>query len=672
MKNVLLSVFCFLIISASANVGDTTIITSHVNTNLNSPPSNDDLWVTFPNSKTWSKIIMKFTLGCGTPNCSGWDYTVSTSLGKKTGLLDSTIASIDTVAHDTVWTKFDQVKYNEVGRLITPYGTYMAQQSNGFNKLWTHPYYFDLTDYAGTMKDSVSIRIHYDGWTDAFSGKVEFIMVEGTPSRAVLQVNELYNEYITYNDGPSFEAVAIPKSVQIPSGCTSAKLNLIMTGHGSTGEFMPYNYHIKVNGTEVVSRLLWKGDCGINAVSPQGGTWIFNRANWCPGEKINVYELDLSSYITAGQTASIDLDMDDFVLASGESAGYGIASYLICYGSQKNNDVAMEEIIAPSSDKPYLHFNPICGNPIVSIKNFGKNNLTDCDITYWIKGGNKCYYQWHGQLKPFQTARVVLPSFDWSGLDTSDRQFFAEVSWPNGVTDEFSANNLLYAKFNLPPLVDSVFVINLKTNNHPEENKYLIRNENGDTILFKTSLPVSKTVLDTVTLQPGCYSFDFYDYDAQWEGGDGLSWWLNTQQGLESSGTLAFRRFNNTVIKIFNPDFGSNIHYEFTVGNLLGSFDPKAPCTEPIHTGILSTNEIQFSVYPNPATNTFFIKTGTTMANAKVTVFDVFGKQMITKQVYLLNSIPLEVNAEVLSNGIYFVNVEYNGIKSVKQISIVK
>jgi hypothetical protein len=126
------------------------------------------------------------------------------------------------------------------------------------------------------------------------------------------------------------------------------------------------------------------------------------------------------------------------------------------------------------------------------------------------------------------------------------------------------------------------------------------------------------------------------------------------------------------VIKIFNPDFGSNIHYEFTVGNLLGSFDPKAPCTEPIHTGILSTNEIQFSVYPNPATNTFFIKTGTTMANAKVTVFDVFGKQMITKQVYLLNSIPLEVNAEGLSNGIYFVNVEYNGIKSVKQISIVK
>ena len=151
MKKGLLTIFVLLNAIAFANVGDTTVITSHINTNLNSPPSNDDLWVTFPNMKTWSKIIMKFTLGCGTPNCSGWDYTVNTSLGKKTGLLDSTIASIDTVAHDTVWNKFDQVKFYEAGRLITPYGTYMAGNSNGFNKFWTQPYYYDLTDYSGKI-----------------------------------------------------------------------------------------------------------------------------------------------------------------------------------------------------------------------------------------------------------------------------------------------------------------------------------------------------------------------------------------------------------------------------------------------------------------------------------------------------------------------------------------
>ena len=137
----LLFLFTFYgIISKAAN-GDTTVIVAHSLTNLNSPPSNDDIWVTFPNSGvSYQKIIMKFTLGCGTPNCSGWDYTVNTSLGKKNGALDSAIVAIDTLIHDSTWSFSDHVNFIEVGRLITPYGTYMAGNSNGFNNAWTHPY----------------------------------------------------------------------------------------------------------------------------------------------------------------------------------------------------------------------------------------------------------------------------------------------------------------------------------------------------------------------------------------------------------------------------------------------------------------------------------------------------------------------------------------------------
>src|SRR5690606_3036832 len=106
---------------------------------------------------------------------------------------------------------------------------------------------------------------------------------------------------------------------------------------------------------------------------------------------------------------------------------------------------------------------PIATNPIVQIKNYGKNALTQCDITYWVKGGNKCYYQWHGFLTTFQTAEVKLPVFDWTGLDSTDRVFYAEVSYPNNVTDEFGANNLLWSNFNLPSVLDSSFIIFLKT-----------------------------------------------------------------------------------------------------------------------------------------------------------------------------------------------------------------
>ncbi len=107
-------------IHVSANTGDTTVIIAHSLTNLNSPPSNDDVWVSIPNtSVSYQKILMKLTLGCGTPNCSGWDYTVNASLGKKSGTLDSTIVAIDTLTHDTTWSFSDHVNFIEVGRLIT-------------------------------------------------------------------------------------------------------------------------------------------------------------------------------------------------------------------------------------------------------------------------------------------------------------------------------------------------------------------------------------------------------------------------------------------------------------------------------------------------------------------------------------------------------------------------
>ncbi|HEY0262430.1 MAG TPA: hypothetical protein VGB95_05350, partial [Chitinophagales bacterium] len=79
------------VFSTFAATGDTTVIHSHANTNLVSQSErsgNYDVWATFPNDgRTWQKVLMTFTLGCGTPQCSGWDYTVNTYLGKKTGAM---------------------------------------------------------------------------------------------------------------------------------------------------------------------------------------------------------------------------------------------------------------------------------------------------------------------------------------------------------------------------------------------------------------------------------------------------------------------------------------------------------------------------------------------------------------------------------------------------------
>lgn len=673
MKHILPLIISTLVFTvAHAATGDTTIILSHTLSNLASPPSNDDVWTVFPNTgTTYQKIIMKFTLGCGTPNCSGWDYTVNASLGKKDGTLDSAIVAIDTLTLDTTWSYSDHVNFMEVGRLITPYGTYMANNSNGFNNSWTHPYYYDVTDYASILKDSVNVRVYYDGWTDAFSAKVEFLMVEGTPSRTVESVREVYNTYMGYPNSAGFESVAIPKIFPIANNVTSAKVVLIMTGHGSQGEFDPHSFQIKANSLEVAARLLWKDDCGMVAIAPQGGTWIFNRANWCPGEKVPIIEADLTPFITPGQNVTLDLDFDDYTIQQGESAGYGVSMHLITYTNQPNNDVAMEEIIAPNNDKNYLRFNPISTKPIVKIKNTGKLPLTKTLITYWVKGGVPCYYEWNGYLPTYETSIITLPPFDWTGLDTTDKVFFAEVSFPNLVADEYTPNNLLSSSFNLPPMIDSAFFTLFKTNNHPEENSYLLRNEWGDTILFRNNFANNAFNRDTFYLEHGSYSFDLYDYDSQWEGGDGISWWLNTQQGWETSGQFSLRKLNNVIIRNFNGDFGSNIHYEFTVGYPLGYGSGKPACIYPLSLNETNAENSRMNIFPNPATDIVSIEWIDVAADGILKVSDVSGK--VYQQHAIKNTHQkFELTTKNFPNGVYLVEFAGKGNRMVKKLIVTK
>lgn len=335
----------FFMPNARAATGDTTVVVAHTLTNLPWNGSYDE-WVNIPNTGlSYQKIIMKFTLGCGTPQRSHWDYTVKAEMGKKTGLLDSSIASIDTVAQDTVWSYSDNVSYMELGRLITPYGTYMDVGTQGFNSTWTQPYTYDVTDYASFLKDSVKMRVVYDGWSAAFSARVEFLFIEGPPNRTVESVREMFHTSINYPSSAGFESVAVPQTFTINPAVTSAKVIVHMTGHGNGGEFDPHNFQIKVNGNQIFDHILWKDDCDVNAVAPQGGTWVFHCANWCPGEKVPVFEIDITPYITPGQPVTIDLDMDDFAVGNASYA-YILSAHLITYSSQQTNDVAMDEIIA--------------------------------------------------------------------------------------------------------------------------------------------------------------------------------------------------------------------------------------------------------------------------------------------------------------------------------------
>jgi hypothetical protein len=91
---------------------------------------------------------------------------------------------------------------------------------------------------------------------------------------------------------------------------------VITTGHGqgntdNTAEFAPKEHTIVAN-SDTASHILWRTDCNANPCSPQGGTWAYSRAGWCPGDKVDPWDVDASFSVTPGETATFDYNIQPY------------------------------------------------------------------------------------------------------------------------------------------------------------------------------------------------------------------------------------------------------------------------------------------------------------------------------------------------------------------------
>jgi hypothetical protein len=109
---------------------------------------------------------------------------------------------------------------------------------------------------------------------------------------------------------------------------------------------------------------------------------VYNRSNWCPGEKVRVFDYEMKS-MTAGNTYSLDLDMEPFT-ANG-SASYNLATQVFFYKDYAyQNDAAIEDIMAPTKNFWYSRYNPVCDNSIIKLTNKGGAALTSAIIKYQV------------------------------------------------------------------------------------------------------------------------------------------------------------------------------------------------------------------------------------------------------------------------------------------------
>ena len=554
---------------------------------------------------------------------------------------DSTLVTPDSTIHLVYYNfyrKFPQVIRYELARYITPYGINLSL-GTGFT--WT----FDVSDYRTLLADSV--HLNAGNWQELLS--VKFLFIKGIPPRDPVSVKNLWNGGFDYGVPSDTINHLAPLTVTNGASGNTFRWKSRITGHGmdtpnNCSEFCAIPHFFNVNGVQQFSKIVTRDNCDRNPVYPQGGTWIYSRANWCPGAEVGTYDWELTPFAPPGSTVSLSHGVGPYT-HTGSWDYFQIEDQLITYSPPNFTlDAAIEDILSPSTDQMWGRMNPVCTNPIVKIQNTGSTVLTSLDITYGLAGAVPSVYHWTGSLKFTEDATVTLGTFNWA---QGAANFNVTVSNPNGGNDQYPNNNTKTSKFVYPFLMPSSFVIELKTNASPQDNEYTLSDDAGNVLLSRNGLAANTTYDDTLNLPNGCYIFELLDNAAGngGGGGDGLSFWANTAQG---NGFIRFRRANNpAILENFNSDFGGQIYQQFTIGLSSGIND------------YFFTDKAILNVYPNPSDGHVYINIDLSeKKDGKVEIFDMLGKKVYDFEFKNAIAQSIEADLSYLKKGIYSVRLQ--------------
>lgn len=520
--------------------------------------------------------------------------------------------------------------YNEIMSFVTPYGKGLDLGMEG--KTW----YFDVTDFSPLLKGNKRIMLTGGVWQEELD--IDFWCIVGTPPRNVLEFNQLYQGYARAGQA-SIAAINnntrfAPLNVPLPPAGEFFKVRAVITGHGNEGEFQQnggvvYHY-LRINDTLNTFSWLIHKECSFNPVYPQGGTWVYDRQGWCPGEYSLLKEFDISLLVNGGDTATIDYHCSPPTMSG--AYNYLAAIQLVTYGAPNHTlDAAITEVNAPSTKVEYSRRNPICASPELVITNTGSTTIHNLEISYWLNNAAIKQNQIATDtILPFEQKIITLPTGAlWDhDLKPTGNVFRAQILKVNQATDNYLLNNTFASPFEVSERIPGKFIVEVRTNNYYSENSYKIYDEAGNAVPGTSTFTASNTYYrDTLTLD-GCYKLKVTD-----SGNDGMQWWANTAQG---SGFVRLKKANGTLIKTFQPDFGGGFEYQFSTVDDTGIGD--------------TPEETEIRLYPNPASGYFMVE-GMDLRPEYFRLEDVAGK--VFRVPVEASGSTLRIETSALSPGVY-------------------
>lgn len=548
--------------------------------------------------------------------------------------------------------KFEVVSNIEIGRFITPYGIGLSLGNAGFEWL------YDVTDYEPILHDSVDIS----AGNNQELLDLKFYFIEGTPPRDVKNITEVWgsrNSY-SYKDLDNNSRLSA-KWIHLNPDAENFKLKTRITGHGHNSndgnyphccEWKPNEHFLLLNADTIASWYVWQNEkCAMNPVYPQGGTWPGPREGWCPGDKVNDNEFELTSWI---QSDSIQLDYDITDVPT-DNLGMGSGNYvmsmqLIEYGAPNFlQDIELVDILNPSIEGYYSRSNPICRDISMIIRNNGMDTIHTAQIEYFVSGGAHQFYNWNGTLSPHESQVIAfaVPDFSFWNGDAS-QLFTAILSLPNVPAMEYPANNSMTVPFALPDVYNQNFIIVYRSNNLPGENWYEVRDMSGQAVFGRYTADPNTNYNDTLHLEEGCYTITLVD-----SGLDGLSYWAYPEQG---NGLFRLKKIGGANLKVFETEFGHKITYSFILSGLIhATQEGKMPGVD---------------IYPNPANDKISISVDDVDGTIQMELLDVAQRLVMQRQ--WINSAGHEEIVPVgnLPAGIYFVIISSGENRYTRKIII--
>jgi hypothetical protein len=293
---VIIVTLCALPAGAGTKQGSTWVMTfDHDFYNWATP--HEQTFVFPPLSESYSQVLLHYTIECPTApgDCDPWD---------RIGYLKVLHEELD-----------ETVTEYEIARIITPYditgGSYPGSCS------WV----LDVSDYRSLLHDEVTLSNYIETWIGGERGwivTIEFEFVPGTPDYEVHSIVNLWSGYhMVFGDPDNpIDANLQPQDLGIAADVVAGKIRAVTTGHGqgntdNAAEFSRKWHEVSIDGV-ATSHRLFRTDCPQNPCSPQGGTWQYNRAGWCPGDKVDPWDVDVTARLQGGVSSTFDYEVEPY------------------------------------------------------------------------------------------------------------------------------------------------------------------------------------------------------------------------------------------------------------------------------------------------------------------------------------------------------------------------